>query len=276
MLDQQRKQHISYSEIKDWEFCPFYHKLTRVDKIAGFEGNEYTAFGTAIHSVCEAAVQSEYWKVSEHDTESLTKYFEETFLNELSTLKEKKIPLREKIVLPMRDEAKKIIPHIIPALTEYFGKDLELMSFEEEIYELVEKELSKKDINFKAYIDLVVKTPDGKYHIVDWKTCSWGWDSRKKADPMVVYQLTYYKHFFAQKHNIDPDLIETHFALLKRTASKKNVEFFKVSNGKKRTKNALNLMKKAVHNINNCNHPKNRLSCTRGYGCQFYKTEHCP
>ncbi len=75
MLDQQRKQHISYSEIKDWEFCPFYHKLTRVDKIAGFEGNEYTAFGTAIHSVCEAAVQSEYWKVSEHDTESLTKYF---------------------------------------------------------------------------------------------------------------------------------------------------------------------------------------------------------
>ena len=45
--------HISYSELKDWKFCPFYHKLTRVDKIEGFTGNEYTAFGSAIHSVCE-------------------------------------------------------------------------------------------------------------------------------------------------------------------------------------------------------------------------------
>ena len=45
--------HISYSELKDWKFCPFYHKLTRVDKIDGFTGNEYTAFGSALHSVCE-------------------------------------------------------------------------------------------------------------------------------------------------------------------------------------------------------------------------------
>ena len=45
--------HISYSELKDWNFCAWYHKLTRVDKIDGFTGNEYTAFGSAIHSVCE-------------------------------------------------------------------------------------------------------------------------------------------------------------------------------------------------------------------------------
>ncbi len=45
--------HISYSELKDWKFCAFYHKLTRVDGIDGFAGNEYTAFGTAVHAVCE-------------------------------------------------------------------------------------------------------------------------------------------------------------------------------------------------------------------------------
>ena len=45
--------HISYSELKDWKFCAWYHKLTRVDGIDGFTGNEYTAFGSAIHSVCE-------------------------------------------------------------------------------------------------------------------------------------------------------------------------------------------------------------------------------
>jgi len=42
--------HISYSELKDWAFCAFYHKLTRVDKIDGFKGNAFTAFGTAMHS----------------------------------------------------------------------------------------------------------------------------------------------------------------------------------------------------------------------------------
>ena len=51
--------HISYSELKDWVFCAFYHKLTRLDKIDGFRGNAYTAFGSAIHSVCEKKLLQE-------------------------------------------------------------------------------------------------------------------------------------------------------------------------------------------------------------------------
>ena len=51
--------HISFSELKDWVHCPFYHKLTRVDKIDGFKGNAYTAFGSAIHSVCEKKLLEE-------------------------------------------------------------------------------------------------------------------------------------------------------------------------------------------------------------------------
>ena len=46
-------------ELKDWKFCAFYHKLTRVDKIDGFQGNEYTAFGSAMHSVCEKKLLNE-------------------------------------------------------------------------------------------------------------------------------------------------------------------------------------------------------------------------
>ena len=52
-------KHISYSELKDWKFCAFYHKLTRVDGIDGFTGNQYTAFGSAIHSVCEKKLLQE-------------------------------------------------------------------------------------------------------------------------------------------------------------------------------------------------------------------------
>jgi len=119
----------------------------------------------------------------------------------------------------------------------------------------------------------VIKTPDNKYHIIDWKTCSWGWDSRKRSDPMVTYQLTLYKHYFAKKHNIDPKNIETHFALLKRTAKKNNVEMFRVTSGSRKTQNALNLLLKAVYNISNKRFFKNRLACDK---CEFKNTIHCP
>ena len=45
--------HISFSEAKNWNFCPFYHKLMNIDKVKGFEGNAFTAFGNAIHDTCE-------------------------------------------------------------------------------------------------------------------------------------------------------------------------------------------------------------------------------
>ena len=114
-------------------------------------------------------------------------------------------------------------------------------------------DFSLDNLLFKGYIDLVIKTEDGKYHVIDWKTCSWGWDREKKNSKLITYQLTLYKKFFCQKHNIDPKMVETHFALLKRTAKKDNVEFFRVTSGKF--------------------YIKNRLSCK---GCDFYKTKLCP
>ena len=99
---------------------------------------------------------------------------------------------------------------------------------------------------------------------------------KKRSEPMVTYQLTLYKHFFCQKMNIDPKDVETHFALLKRTAKKDHVEFFRVTSGPRKIQNALKLLGKAIYNIKNHQHIKNRLSCTSGYGCKFYKTEHCP
>ena len=44
---------ISFSELKVWNECTFKHKLVYTDEVGKFEGNEYTAFGTALHSVCE-------------------------------------------------------------------------------------------------------------------------------------------------------------------------------------------------------------------------------
>ena len=254
--------HISYSELKDWKFCAFYHKLTRIDKIDGFKGNAYTAFGTAMHSVCEKKLLKE--EISDD-------FFVKELKKNIAELDDD-VEVDKRLVVDMMGQGKRIIPEIQDALDDYF-EEFEVLAVEMPLMESIEGE---KDYSFKGYIDAVITTPDGKVHIFDWKTCSWGWDSKKKSDKMVTYQLTLYKHFFCQKMNVDPKDVETHFALLKRTAKKNHVEFFRVTSGTKKTENALKLLNTALYNIKNQRYIKNRLSCTGGYGCKFYKTEHCP
>ena len=252
--------HISYSELKDWVHCAFYHKLTRVDGIDGFTGNEYTAFGSAIHSVCEKKLLQE--EIAEN-------FFVEELKKNIAALDDE---IDNKIVHEMMKQGNAIIPEIEDALNDYF-EEYEVLAVEMPLMEMIEGE---EDYKFKGFIDAVVATPDGKVHIFDWKTCSWGWDSKKKNDKMVTYQLTLYKHFFCQKMEIDPKDVETHFALLKRTAKKNRVEFFRVTSGSIKTNNALKTLNMALYNIKNKRYIKNRLSGTAGYGCKFYKTEHCP
>ena len=251
--------HISYSELKDWAFCAFYHKLTRIDKLSGFKGNAFTAFGTAIHNVCEKKLLQE-----DINEDYFIQQFEEC-INKLDD----DVEVDERLVGQMRSQGKEIIPEIEDALDEYF-EEYEVLSVELPLYESID---GHEDYMFKGYIDAIVKTSDNKVHIFDWKTCSWGWDARRRSDKMVTYQLTLYKHFFAQKMDIDPKDIETHFALLKRTAKKNRVELFRVTSGPRKTENALNMLHKALYNIKNRRYIKNRLSCNN---CNFRHTEHCP
>ena len=227
--------HISYSELKDWAHCPFYHKLTRVDGIDGFKGNEYTAFGSAIHSVCEKKLLQE---TIQDD------FFVEELKKNISDLDDD-VEINKKLVLDMVDQGKNIIPEIEDALNEYF-EEYEVLAVELPLMEPIEGE---KDYKFKGYIDAIVKTNDDKIHIFDWKTCSWGWDAKKRSDKMITYQLTLYKNYFCQKMNVEPKDVETHFALLKRTAKKNHVEFFRVTSGPKKTQNALKLLKFNLKNI---------------------------
>ncbi len=253
---------ISYSQFKNWKECPYRHKLIYIDKLPYFQGNEFTAFGTAIHTVCELVIPG----ISNNPIE----VFERTFLQELETLKESGHTLNKDLVSDMRNQARPICEQIIPAVKEHFG-NFEIVSVEEELLEPMD-DIESHDRKFKGFIDMVIKTPDGKYHVIDWKTCSWGWNARKKSDPLTTYQLTYYKNYFSKKHNINPSNIDTYFILLKRTAKKDNVEVVKVSSGHKKTTNALKVLENAVINIEKGIHIKNRLNCKY---CKFHKTEYC-
>ena len=232
-----------------------------MDGVKLFTGNEYTAFGTAIHYVCENAV------IQPQNNNILIKIFHDKFNEEINKLT---CETRPKLISDMKSQGENLIEYILPNLTDVFG-DYEVISVEERLLENM-IEFDFVDTKFKGFIDLVIKTTDGKYHIIDWKTCSWGWDAQRKSDPMTVYQLSFYKRYFSNKHNIDEKNIETYFALLKRTAKSNKVEIFRVTNGPRRIKNAMQLLEKALIHINNKNYIKNRLSCK---SCEYYKTKHC-
>lgn len=255
------KKHISYSELKTWAECAWRHKLQYIDGLEPFYGNEFTTFGTALHAVSEKFLIDKTAKNPE-------KYFETQFLKELKELKDKdtELILDSDLIQKMRSQGTTLAPQIIPSLKEYFG-DYEVVSVEEKLYEPIDKDAR----NFKGFIDVVVKKND-IYHIIDWKSCSWGWKQDKKRDQLITYQLTLYKSFFAKKHNIDPKNIKTYFGLLKRTAKTNQIEIFEVSSGTKKTENALNLMNKALYNISNKRFVKNKLSCKY---CPFDGTKHC-
>ena len=255
--------HISFSEAKNWNFCPYYHKLMNIDKVKGFRGNAFTAFGNAIHDTCE--------KMMTEGLDDKKSFFSLKFKETLENLPED-VQNDPKLVNSMENQGPLILDEVFPAMEEHFG-EYEVLEAEEDLMEMIKDFPCDEKNKFKGFIDLVIKTSDGKVHIIDWKTCSWGWDSRKRSDPMMTYQLTFYKHFWAKKHNVDPSMIETHFALLKRTAKKDRVEIFRVTSGKIKTQNALKFLEKAIYNIERKNFIKNRLACSK---CEFHKTEHCP
>jgi hypothetical protein len=252
------REHISFSEFKLWSECTWRHKLKYIEGLDGFTGNAFTAFGSAIHSACE--------EIAVKNLEGIEEKFEKFFDNEIEELEE--VTDRDrKLLTEMRDQGKNILPHVLVELEKQFP-NFELVAVEEDLFE----EFEEGGLKFKGYIDLVLKSEDGKYHIIDWKSCSWGWDARKKADKILGYQLVFYKWFWARKHDVPLENIETHFGLLKRTAKKNNVEIFRVTSGQKKVDNALTALKNAVINIKRQRFIKNRLSCKY---CPFYRTEHC-
>jgi len=275
------KKHISYSEWKDWSVCPYYHKLVHIDKLKGFEGNIYTAFGKALHETIEVDIVKD--KVGNID--EMVRNFQSILKREVKSLpeEEKKRILSDFDIRSWLSQGTEIVKEVYAALTERFGDygiGWEVLAAEERLYEDVNYFDTKK--KFKGFIDLVVYNKhDEKIYLIDWKTTSWGWNSKKKSDSTLAYQLAFYKYFYSQKYEVDMKDVETYFVLLKRTAKVgKKVEFVRVTTGPKRIENALNTLKKAIYNIDRGNYIKNKLNCTncqkRFGNCTFYNTEYCP
>lgn len=256
--------HLSFSSIKDFKFCPHYYKLTRIEKLRPFKGNIYTAFGTAIHSTCEQILLKGF---ENFDPET---HLEGEFKKEVNLLEK---DISEKDFDTFLKSGHRILQNVPKFMKDNFG-DFEVIATEKNIRVPVpfEEDLIT-EFDFVGYVDCIIKTKDGRHHIIDWKSCSWGWDAKRKADTMTTYQLSYYKFFYKMMTGVDIDNIDTHFVLLKRTTKNFPIELVKVSNGKKKIDNALKLLETAAYNVDNENFIKNKLSCSK---CDFHRTPHCP
>ena len=49
---------ISFSALMDWNYCPHYFKLTKIDKVVAFQGNVYTYWGTILHHNLQAVLKN--------------------------------------------------------------------------------------------------------------------------------------------------------------------------------------------------------------------------
>ena len=255
--------HISYSELKQWTECTWRHKLLYLDRIDTFQGNEHTSFGTAVHEAVEQMLLD--------NIKDPYIYFDNKFTEEL-----RRAGIAEDTALAsaMREQVVGIFELVEPTLDEYFSEKggWTLVATEQRLNEPI-TETKVTGYDFKGFIDLVLIDGNGHYHVIDWKTCSWGWNARKKNDIVFVRQLVLYKYYYAKKFDINPRAISTHFGLIKRTSKKNRIEVFRVASGERKTKNLLDFLDRALYNITKKRYIKNRLSCKY---CPFHETEHCP
>ena len=63
--------HISFSELVTWNECPHKHKLMYLERIRKFKGNEFTAFGTSIHDVCEKHLGANEYNLTLHHSDGI-------------------------------------------------------------------------------------------------------------------------------------------------------------------------------------------------------------
>lgn len=261
ILDNQIPKTISFSARSDFELCSYYYALVDILRLKPWKNSPDTIFGTYIHK----AVQD---VISEKSTiESATILFERKW-KVFSKVYKKFLTQSDLDIAPA---ARKIIEAVTSTLKKEFG-NFKVLAIEERLEASVEGYPQR----FKGFIDAVLEAEDGRIILIDFKTSSSAFFFTKFKETYKDYQLTLYKHFYAIKHNIDPDKIETYFIVLEKSLNSKiPVVPIRITSGKIKIGNALKWLNFALSAINRKKFFRNRLSCLK-YGedhpCVFMNT----
>lgn len=275
------KEHISYSEVRQWKECPWRHKLIYVDKLQTFEESPHLHYGTIVHDACEHYLKTRELKLEEtankiklaweeHGFDSEDYIVMQTMRAELQGWKYKHSKCSDWI------EWAETSILALPSFLEETFPGWETVAAEEKLYETIE---SVEETKFKGYIDCIIRIPqkaDGKYKywILDWKTSSArGWSTDKKRDFLTHAQVVLYKNYWALKNNIKLSDVLCGFVLLKKVKNKdKACQLIRVASGPKTLEKSNKLVRSMIKSQKSSLVLKNRDSCKF---CEFYNTENC-
>ncbi len=255
---------LSFSSITDLDDCRFRFKLKEIDKIYTFKLSIDTLFGKLIHSGVQNILQKD------ENPSIEIKVFNRKW--RLFFKLYKKFIDKQKFV-EFYKAGLNILKNCKELFTEY-----EVFSVEEKIEETIFDD--REDVKYKGFIDIVFRHKvTGKYVIADFKTAKSAYLFKKYLSTLKKYQVAYYKHYFAKKHNILPEDIETWFVVLEKTStSKKPVVIIPETSGPKKIQNSLQIIRKSLKIIDSGKFTKNRSVCFNpqtGIKCPFYQTQHC-
>ena len=208
-----KKKNVSFSQFSWYLKCPHHFFLDRVKNLKEFTDTINTCFGTAVHEAIQLYIKTLYTEGFEKaDSLEVFKLFKEYFERELS---DKKIKYTDEDYTGFIFDGEDIIK-------EFLNTSTRIENFPNNKYEFlgVETEIDmpiKNNVNFMAYIDLVLKDKKtGDIKIIDFKTSTNGWNKYTKDDYTKLSQLLLYKAFYSRKFNIPLNKIDVEFFILKR------------------------------------------------------------
>ncbi len=272
------KEHVSYSEVRQWKECSWRHKLLYIDKLSTFEESPHLHYGTIIHDACEHFLKTKELKIEEAKKKIKEAWDEHGFDSEdFIQLQSQRAQLqgwkyKHNKLKDWLDWTEASL-NSIPEFMEETYPGWECVSAEEALYENIENINTK----FKGYIDCIIKIPyknDYKYWVLDWKTSSGrGWSFEKQRDFNIQAQVILYKYFWGTKMKIDMKKIQCGFILLKKVKTKgKSCQLIKVSSGPKSLEKSTKLVRSMIKTVEKKFYLKNRNSCMF---CEFKDTIHC-
>jgi len=220
---------ISFSEYSTYLQCQHKWYLNYYLKLPG-DTNEELIFGSALHNTIECILTKPLFKnlFKIDKAKTIKDLFKGFLIDELKKITDENFLIKfnkQGLANIFLFQAEKLLIE-----WDFFNrfKDYEVADVE---YHLDNMELysdEKVKINFKGFIDLVLRNKiDDTYLIIDWKTSTVAWDIAKKIkdNPNFFAQLALYKYFYSKAKNIPLSKIETKFYNFPRNVPKEQSPF---------------------------------------------------
>ena len=212
-MEENKKKQVSYSQFSTWYNCRHKFYLDRIKGLREFEDNVNTCFGTAMHEAVQLYIETLYKKsAKEADKHDLHEVFKTAFDRELARTK---ITPTTEVYKEFCEDGDNIIiafTNMTNRIKHFPSGKYEFIGVEDEIVMPI-----KNNVEFICYIDVILKEKaTGRYRIIDIKTSTSGWNHYQRDDEAKTSQILLYKAFFSRKYNVDIDMIDVEFFILRR------------------------------------------------------------